>query len=137
MDLSILQEFCPDKTDIQVAIEQLKEIMPQLSERPLVLLDRGYVSLWLWCQFSGLAIDVLGRLKCHQTFYQPAPPHSCHFLFISLSIFACHGIFPDIPVFAVSPNVNKIGLSNNYPFGNQCFRRDSIIAEDSCEVYFT
>lgn len=39
-----------DKTDIQVAIEQLKEIIPQLSERPLVLLDRGYVSLWLWCQ---------------------------------------------------------------------------------------
>jgi DDE superfamily endonuclease len=65
-----------DKTDIQVAIEQLKEIVPQLSERPLVLLDRGYVSLWLWCQLSGLAIDALGRLKCNQVFYKPAPPHT-------------------------------------------------------------
>jgi hypothetical protein len=65
-----------DKTDIQIAFEQLKKIVPQLSERPLVLLDRGYVSIWLWCKLSGLPIDVLGRLKCNQTFYKPAPPHT-------------------------------------------------------------
>jgi len=65
-----------DKTDAQLAFEQLKEIVPQLPRRPLVLLDRGYVSVWLWCKLSGLPIDVLGRLKCNQTFYKPAPPHN-------------------------------------------------------------
>lgn len=65
-----------ERTDIQVAFEQLKEIVPRLSGRPLVLLDRGYVSLWLWCKLSGLPIDVLGRLKCNQTFYKSAPPHT-------------------------------------------------------------
>ncbi len=65
-----------DKTDTQIAFEQLKEIVPQLSERPLVLLDRGYVSFWFWCQLSGLPLDALGRLKCNQCFYKPAPPHT-------------------------------------------------------------
>ena len=70
------QRISSDKTDIQVAFEQLKEIVPKLSHRPLVLLDRGYISLWLWCQLSALPLDVLGRLKCNQCFYKPAPPHT-------------------------------------------------------------
>ncbi len=65
-----------EKTDGEVAIAQLQEILPQLPGRPLLLFDRGYVSVWLWCKLSGLACDVLGRLKSNQTFYKPAPPHT-------------------------------------------------------------
>jgi hypothetical protein len=65
-----------DKTDTQVALEQLKEIVPKLPKRPLLLLDRGYVCVWFWCQLSGLALDALGRLKSNQCFYKPAPPHT-------------------------------------------------------------
>jgi DDE superfamily endonuclease len=70
------QRIPSDKTDIQVAWEQIKEIVPKLETRPLILLDRGYVSVWLWCQLSALAVDVLGRLKSNQCFYKPAPPHT-------------------------------------------------------------
>jgi hypothetical protein len=70
------QRISSDKTDIQVALEQIKEIVPKLPKRPLILLDRGYVSVWLWCQLSALAVDVLGRLKSNQCFYKPAPPHT-------------------------------------------------------------
>src|SRR5256886_1197478 len=70
------QRISSEKTDIQVAWEQIKEIVPKLSKRPLLLLDRGYVCVWLWCQLSTLAVDVLGRLKSNQCFYKPAPPHT-------------------------------------------------------------
>lgn len=70
------QRVASGTTDIQVAVEQLKQIVPRLSERPLVLLDRGYPSHWLWCQCSGLLIDLLGRIKSNQCFYKPAPPHT-------------------------------------------------------------
>ncbi len=70
------QRIPSDKTDIQVAWEQIKEIVPKLSKRPLILLDRGYVSMWLWCQLSAMAVDALGRLKSNQCFYKPAPPHT-------------------------------------------------------------
>ena len=65
-----------DKTDIQVAWEQLKEIVQKLRKRPLILLDRGYVSVWLWCQLTTIAVDALVRLKSNQCFYKPAPPHT-------------------------------------------------------------
>jgi len=64
------------KTDIEIALAQLKEILAHLPQRPLVLLDRGYVCVWFWCQLSGLPVDILGRLKCNQVFYKPAPPHT-------------------------------------------------------------
>lgn len=70
------QRIPSDKTDIQVAWEQIKEIVPKLPKRPLILLDRGYVSVWLWCQLSAMAVDALGRLKSNQCFYKPAPPHT-------------------------------------------------------------
>jgi hypothetical protein len=70
------QRIPSDKTDIQVALEQIKEIIPKLSRRPLILLDRGYVSVWLWCQLSTMALDALVRLKSNQCFYKPAPPHT-------------------------------------------------------------
>jgi len=69
------QRVPSEKTDTQVAWEQIKEIVPKLPTRPLLLLDRGYVCLWLWCQLSTLALDVLCRLKTNQCFYKPAPPH--------------------------------------------------------------
>src|SRR5216110_798231 len=65
-----------DKTDIQVLFEQLREIVPMLPLRPLLLFDRGYVSIWLWCMLSTLACDVLGRLKSNQAFYKPTPPRT-------------------------------------------------------------
>jgi hypothetical protein len=70
------QRVPSNKTDIQVAVEQLKEIVPLLPKRPLTLLDRGYDSNWFWCQCTGIAMDVLGRLKCNRCFYKPAPPHT-------------------------------------------------------------
>ena len=65
-----------DKTDIEVAFEQLQEIVPKLSLRPLLLFDRGYVSIWFWCMLSKLACDALIRLKGNQAFYKPAPPRT-------------------------------------------------------------
>ena len=59
-----------------MAFEQLQEIVPKLSLRPLLLFDRGYVSIWLWCMLSKLACDALVRLKRNQAFYKPAPPRT-------------------------------------------------------------
>jgi hypothetical protein len=75
--LTVDQRRLPsDKTDIEVAVEQLQEIVPKLSHRPLLLFDRGYVSVFFWCMLSKLACDILGRLKSNQAFYKPAPPHT-------------------------------------------------------------
>jgi hypothetical protein len=76
-DFTLDQRRIPsNKTAIEVAFEQLQEIVPKLSLRPLLLFDRGYVSIWLWCMLSKLACDALGRLKSNQAFYKPAPPHT-------------------------------------------------------------
>jgi hypothetical protein len=70
------QRIPSGKTDIQVAIEQLKKIVPKLPKRPLGLFDRGYDSNFFWCQCTGIEMDLLGRLKRNRCFYKPAPPHS-------------------------------------------------------------
>lgn len=70
------QRIASDTTDIQVAFEQLQQLVPLFSTRLLVLLDRGYDCNWLWCRCSGLPIDLLGRLKGNRCFYKPAPPHT-------------------------------------------------------------
>ena len=62
------QRVPSEKTDIQVALEQIKQIMPKLKQRPLILLDRGYVSVWLWCQLSSMAVDLLGRSRAISLF---------------------------------------------------------------------
>jgi hypothetical protein len=68
------QERIPsNKTDIQVAVEQLKKIVPKLPKRPLGLFDRGYDCNGFWCQCTGLEMDILGRLKSNRSFYKPAP----------------------------------------------------------------
>jgi DDE superfamily endonuclease len=63
-----------DKTDIQVAFEQIQQLVPLSPMRPLILVDRGYDSNWFWCRCSGLPIDALARLKGNRCFYKPAPP---------------------------------------------------------------
>src|SRR5947199_3054732 len=65
------QRISSDKTDIQVAFEQLQQLVPLFSTRLLILLDRGYA-----CNCSGLPIDLLGRLKGNRCFYKPAPAHT-------------------------------------------------------------
>jgi hypothetical protein len=63
-----------ETTAIQVGIEQLKQILPYLPKKTIIVLDRGYDANWLWCQCRGLNANVLGRLKRKRTFYRPAPP---------------------------------------------------------------
>ena len=62
-----------DKTDIQVAFEQIQQLVPLSPMRPLILVDRGYDSNWFWCKCSGLPIDALARLKGNRCFYKSAP----------------------------------------------------------------
>jgi hypothetical protein len=70
------QRIASDQRDIQVAFEQLQQLVPLFSTRLLVLLDRGYDCNWLWCRCSGLPIDLLGRLKGNRCFYKPASAHT-------------------------------------------------------------
>lgn len=61
-------------TAIEVAEEQLRQVLPYLPQRVIVVLDRGYDATWLWCRCSALSINVLGRLKSNRCFYRTAPP---------------------------------------------------------------
>lgn len=70
------QRVPSSQTELQVACEQLKQIVPLLPMRPLSLFDRGYDCTWFWCECSKLPMDALIRLKGNRTFYKPAPPHS-------------------------------------------------------------
>lgn len=70
------QRVPSEKTEIQVAYEQLEQVVPLLPMRPLVLFDRGYDCTWFWCKCSDLPMDSLLRLKENRTFYKPAPPPS-------------------------------------------------------------
>lgn len=42
-----------EKTAIQVAIEQVKQLRPLVPDPMIFVLDRGYDATWLWCQLSG------------------------------------------------------------------------------------
>ena len=68
------QRVKSDTTANQVCVKQLRQMLPQLPEKTIVVLDRGYDCNWLWCQCRGLGANVLGRLKGKRTFYRPAPP---------------------------------------------------------------
>jgi hypothetical protein len=70
------QRVPSEKTDMQVACQQLQQIVPLLPMRPLSIFDRGYDCTWFWCECSQLPMDGLIRLKSNRTFYKPAPPHS-------------------------------------------------------------
>ena len=70
------QRVKSETTAIQVSIEQLKQLLPLLPKKMIIVLDRGYDCNWLWCQCSGLGVNVLCRLKGKRCFYRPAPPPS-------------------------------------------------------------
>lgn len=70
------QRVSSDTTAIQVSVQQLKELLPLLPKKMIIVLDRGYDCNWLWCQCCGLEVNVLSRLKSKRCFYQPAPPPS-------------------------------------------------------------
>ncbi len=70
------QRVKSDATAIQVSVEQLKQLLPFLPKKMIIVLDRGYDANWLWCQCSGLGVNVLCRLKRKRCFYRPAPQPS-------------------------------------------------------------
>src|SRR5260370_35483111 len=61
------QRIPSDKTDIQVTWAQIKGIVPKLPKRPRILLDRGYVSVWLECQLRALADERLVMREADQS----------------------------------------------------------------------
>ncbi|GER86566.1 hypothetical protein KDW_51010 [Dictyobacter vulcani] len=68
------QRVASQTTAIEVAEEQLRQVVPYLPKQVIVVLDRGYDSNWLWCRCSALEVEVLGRLKSNRCFYRAAPP---------------------------------------------------------------
>jgi hypothetical protein len=70
------QRVKSDTTAIQVSVDQLKQILPLLPQKTIIVLDRGYDANWLWCQCAGLGVNVLCRLKGKRCLYRPAPAPS-------------------------------------------------------------
>jgi DDE superfamily endonuclease len=69
------QRISTETTAAQVAIKQLQALMPLLPQNTVRVLDRGYDSLWFWCQCSALpGRGTLIRLKDNRRFYRAAPP---------------------------------------------------------------
>jgi hypothetical protein len=68
------QRVKSDTTANQICAKQLRQMLPLLPEKTMVVLDRSYDCIWLWCQCRGLKANVLVRLKRKRTFYRPAPP---------------------------------------------------------------
>lgn len=62
------------KTPVEVIAEQLAEIVPLLSERPLFLGDGGYGNVAFLLNSEGVECDKLLRLAKNRTLYRPAPP---------------------------------------------------------------
>ena len=60
-----------------MAFTQLQQISSPLPKETVVVLDRGYNAIWLWCQCSSLPlVGTLIRLKGNRCFYRAAPPLS-------------------------------------------------------------
>ncbi|MGH2478216.1 MAG: NF041680 family putative transposase [Ktedonobacteraceae bacterium] len=69
------QRVTTETTPAQVALEQMKHLLPLLPKETISVLDRGYDSTWFWCQCSTLGHKgTLIRLKSNRCFYRPAPP---------------------------------------------------------------
>jgi DDE superfamily endonuclease len=69
------QRVTTEMTPAQVALEQMKQLVPLLAESTIFVLDRGYDSTWFWCQVSSLSNQgTLIRVKSNRCFYRPAPP---------------------------------------------------------------
>jgi DDE superfamily endonuclease len=69
------QRVATSTTAAQVAMKQLQALVPLLPQSTVRVLDRGYDSLWFWCQCSALPPKgTLIRLKDNRRFYRVAPP---------------------------------------------------------------
>jgi hypothetical protein len=69
------QRVTTEITATQVALEQLKQVLPLLPKDTISVFDRGYDSTWFWCQCSGLPQKgSLIRLKSNRCLYRAAPP---------------------------------------------------------------
>ena len=67
------QRVTSGTTAIETAEQQLRHLVPHLTKKAIVALDRGYDANWLWCRCSALGVNVLGRLKTNRCLYRPAP----------------------------------------------------------------
>ena len=69
------QRIATSTTAAQVAMKQLQALVPVLPQNTVSVFDRGYDSLWFWCQCSALpSKGSLIRLKDNRRFYRAAPP---------------------------------------------------------------
>src|SRR5260370_37909394 len=68
------QRVTTETTAAQVALAQVKQLVPLLPTETIFVLDRGYDSTWFWCQCSSLPNrGTLSRLKSNRCFSRPAP----------------------------------------------------------------
>src|SRR5438270_1552974 len=68
------QRVKTETTAAQIAFAQLSHLAGSESEPIIAILDRGYDSTWLWCQWSTLPLKgTLVRLKGNRCFYRAAP----------------------------------------------------------------
>lgn len=68
------QRVNTETTAAQMAFAQLQHFRSSLPKETVVVLDRGYNAIWLWCQCSTLPFQgTLIRLKGNRCFYRPAP----------------------------------------------------------------
>lgn len=71
------QRVDTEMTPVQVAFAQLQQLSSSLPKQTVVVLDRGYNAIWLWCQCSSLPfVGALIRLKANRCFYRAATPQS-------------------------------------------------------------
>jgi hypothetical protein len=71
------QRVDTETTPAQVAFAQVQQLSSSLPQEAVVVLDRGYNAIWLWCQCSTLPfVGTLIRLKANRCFYRAAPPKS-------------------------------------------------------------
>jgi len=69
------QRVSTETTAAQVAFAQMQQLVPLLPASTIFVLDRGYDSTCLWCQWSGLSHKgTLIRLKGNRCLYRVAPP---------------------------------------------------------------
>jgi len=69
------QRIATSTTAAQIAMKQLHALVPLLPPNTVSVFDRGYDSLWFWCQCSALpSKGSLIRLKDNRRFYRATPP---------------------------------------------------------------
>jgi hypothetical protein len=69
------QRVTTETTAAQVALEQMKQVLPLLPKDTISVFDRGYDATWFWCQCSALPHKgSLIRLKRNRCLYRAAPP---------------------------------------------------------------